>query len=357
MWSALGLAQQAATDPKADACGSDPSTLCSRVFDITKSDHAAKIADALSKPVRLLLIVILAWLTTRLLRIVIRRVVRRLTSEEAQARLARARRRSRLDLLDKTAPVSVGRRAQRAATLGVGLRNVTTIVVWAVAFVLVLDTFDVAVAPLLAGAGFLGLTLGFGLQRLVQDFTSGVFMIVEDQFGVGDVIDVGDTAGTVEGLSLRVTQIRDVEGVLWHVPNGEVRRVANKSQRWSRAVLDIAVSYRNDVGQAKQVVTETARALYDDPAWKDSQIIAPPEMWGVEAFAADGFILRLVVKTKPLQQWDVARELRHRIKDAFDREGIEIPVAQREVVLHVDPPPDAEGPYRQPSDRPGPGRE
>lgn len=338
-----------------DACGPEPtqSLLCDVVYELTESQTAAEIADAMSKPVRVVLIVIVALVANRILRRIIRRVARRIADRERPER-PRERRR-RIPVLADTDTLPTARRAQRIETIGVVLRSFASLTVWVIAGFYILDTFAVDIAPLVAGAGFLGVAFGFGSQRLIQDFTSGLFMIIEDQFGVGDVINVGDiggtiASGTVEGISLRTTRIRDVEGVLWHVPNGEVRRVANMSQKWARAVLDIDVAYDTDIEHAQRVILDTARAMYEEPEWKDREIIEPPEVWGVEAFGADAVSIRLVVKTAPLNQWVVARELRRRLKEAFDREGIRVPYPQRTLWLRADtapaatPPGDAGGP-------------
>jgi small conductance mechanosensitive channel len=228
-----------------------------------------------------------------------------------------------------TGPVNM-RSGQRARTIGAVLRSVTAVAVWTLAGLMVLAEFDVNLGPLIAGAGIAGVALGFGAQSLVKDFLSGIFMLMEDQFGVGDVIDCGEAAGVVEGVSLRTTRLRDVEGTVWHVPNGEIRRVGNKSQEWSRALLDIEVAYDTDLVLAKQVIKEVADELWRDEDFRVS-IIEEPEVWGVERFGPDGVTVRLVIRTRPADQWMVLRELRQRLKAALDAHGIEIPFPQRTV--------------------------
>jgi small-conductance mechanosensitive channel len=190
-----------------------------------------------------------------------------------------------------------------------------------VAVLTVLGEFGVNLGPLIAGAGIAGVALGFGAQSLVKDFLSGIFMLVEDQFGVGDIVDVGEASGLVEGVSLRTTRLRDVEGTVWHVPNGEIHRVGNKSQQWSRALLDVQVAFETDVDQATRVIKAAA-----DEVWHSEEVgpsvLEEPEVWGVEGFGPTGIAIRLVVKTQPADQWKVLRELRSRIKVALDREGI-----------------------------------
>jgi small conductance mechanosensitive channel len=163
-------------------------------------------------------------------------------------------------------------------------------------------------------------------------------MIVEDQYGVGDVVDLGDASGTVEAVTLRSTRLRDVSGTVWHVPNGTIQRVANKSQQWSRALVDVSVSYDTDVAQASEVIKRVADEMWVDEDWSNC-ILEEPEVWGVESLGADGIVIRLVVKTQPAEQFKVMRELRVRIKTAFDAEGIEIPFPQRTLWVRGEVPP------------------
>ena len=216
-------------------------------------------------------------------------------------------------------------------TIGRLLSSAVTAVAWTIALATILGQFGIDLGPLLAGAGIIGIALGFGAQNLVRDFLSGIFMLVEDQYGVGDVIDVGEATGTVEAVSLRTTRLRDVEGNLWHIPNGTIARVANKSQDWARAVIDVPVAYGTDIAHASHVIKSVADRLWQEPS--DPAVLEEPAVWGVETLGPDGLAIRLVVKTPPLVQWDVARMLRARIKEAFEQEGIEIPFPQR-VVWH-----------------------
>jgi small conductance mechanosensitive channel len=218
----------------------------------------------------------------------------------------------------------------RTETLGNVLRSVASLVIWTVAvFVAItsLNTIDIELGPLIAGAGIVGVALGFGSQSLVKDFLSGIFMLLEDQYGVGDIVDVGPATGVVEGITLRTTRLRDVEGVLWHVPNGEIARVGNLSQQWSRSLLDIPVAYDTDLNAAISIIKQTADDLWADASWR-GLVLEEPDVWGVEAFADSAILIRIVVKVVPAQQWAVSRELRLRIKSAFDDAGIEIPFPQ-----------------------------
>jgi small-conductance mechanosensitive channel len=221
----------------------------------------------------------------------------------------------------------------RAETVGFVLRSFSSTAIWTIAVFIVLSELGINLAPLIAGAGIAGIALGFGAQSLVEDFLSGMFMLIEDQYGVGDVIDVGDAKGTVEKVSLRTTSIRDVQGTVWHFPNGEIRRVGNFSQLWSRALIDVDVAYEADTRLAQGVIQRVATELWEDPKWGEETVMEPPEVWGVQSLGGDAVQIRLVVKTKPSSQWEVERELRLRIKEALDEAGIEIPFGQRTVWL------------------------
>ena len=227
-------------------------------------------------------------------------------------------------LLAEITPAATERRKQRARTMGSLLKSITTGLILAVVVVMVLSKLGIDVAPILASAGIVGVALGFGAQNLVKDFLAGIFMIIEDQFGVGDSVDLGEASGTVEAVSLRVTRLRDVNGTVWYVRNGEILRVGNESQNWARTVLDITVSYDSDLSQVQEVLADEAHRLYLDEHFR-SMVLEEPEVWGVERFDKDGAVVRLVLKTAPLQQWPVARALRQRIKARFDAEGIVIP--------------------------------
>jgi small conductance mechanosensitive channel len=227
-------------------------------------------------------------------------------------------------MLEKTAPTPDMRRHQRAETLSAGIRSFATIIVWSVAAVMMLSALGIEASTLLTSAGLIGVALGFGAQNLLRDLIAGTFMIFEDQVGVGDVVDVGAASGTVEAVTLRTTKLRDVEGVVWYVPNGEIKRVGNKTQQWSRAVLDIPIASDADIERAQEVIKTTAVEMSHDPAWRD-RILSEPEVWGVESIALDSVVIRLVVTTAPLEQWRVARELRGRIKRALDAAGIAAP--------------------------------
>jgi small conductance mechanosensitive channel len=179
----------------------------------------------------------------------------------------------------------------------------------------------VEAATLLTSAGLIGVALAFGAQNLLRDLIAGTFIIFEDQLGVGDIVDLGVASGTVEEVTLRTTRLRDVEGIVWHVPNGEIHRVGNKSQQWSRAVVDVPISSRADLDRARAVIKTAADELAHDEGWR-GRILDAPEVQGVESFTLDTLTIRVVVKTAPSEQWRVGRELRARIKLALDAAGI-----------------------------------
>jgi small-conductance mechanosensitive channel len=225
-------------------------------------------------------------------------------------------------------PGSSERRKQRAETMGSLLKSISTGVILAIVSVMVLAQLGVNIAPIIASAGIVGVALGFGAQNLVKDLLSGIFMILEDQYGVGDAVDLGEASGTVEAVGLRVTRLRDVNGTVWYVRNGEILRVGNQSQNWARTVLDITVDYEANLDRVQTVLEEEATAMYEDERYHDV-IIEQPEVWGVERFDKDGAVVRVVLKTAPLQQWLVARAMRQRVKARFDAEGIRIPTTFR----------------------------
>ena len=299
------------------ACGVDRDPwLCRAVGNVTDNVDAANVAEALSPWITSLLIIVGALIANRLVRRAILRAVGRW--ETVGSFRARGRTR-RLQAEAPTAPTE--RRHQRAVTIARGYASMATIIIWIIAVGAILGVFGISGAAVLTSAGLIGVALAFGAQNLLRDLIAGTFMIFEDQVGVGDVVDVGVASGTVEDVSLRSTRLRDVEGVVWYVPNGVIQRVGNKSQQWSRAVLDIPVAAGADIEAAQTVIAATARDLAVDPEWA-KRILDTPEVWGVESLTLDTITIRLVVKTAPHEQWRVARELRGRIKAALDAAGI-----------------------------------
>ena len=313
--------------------------LCKTVFSWTDNQKLANVSDiVIGKPLALLWLLILFFVV----RWVLHRLIDRLSSRAEDGVLPD--RMSRFGSRGKAAEArdlaTATRRVQRAKTMGDLLKSVVTGLLIAVFGTMALSELGVNIAPIIASAGIIGLALGFGAQSLVKDFLSGIFMIFEDQYGVGDVVDVGEASGTVEAVSLRVTRLRDLNGTVWYVPNGEILRVGNMSQNWSRAVVDVNVGYHEDLARVERVLREVAHDLWQDDEFSGI-IIEEPEVTGVEMFTADGVTLRVLIKTAPMEQWGVARALRQRIKARLDHEGIEIALPQRVVWHREEPTPDA----------------
>jgi len=215
----------------------------------------------------------------------------------------------------------------RVQTLTTVFRSITSVMIWFVAGVTCLQVIGFNIASLITIGGVAGVAVGFGAQHVVRDFLAGIFIVLEDQFGVGDVVDIGnDAKGEVEEVTLRTTRVRDVNGTVWHVPNGEIKRVANKTQEWARAVLDIEVDGATDYRVAGPLILEVATAMAAEEQWM-ADVVTTPELWGVEAFTEQGYTIRLVVKTRPATQFGVMRELRIRLLDAFAGRGIVLPGA------------------------------
>ncbi|WP_377271417.1 mechanosensitive ion channel family protein [Peterkaempfera sp. SMS 1(5)a] len=219
--------------------------------------------------------------------------------------------------------VNAERRRQRSEAIGSVLRSVASFVILGTAALMVLSALGVNLAPLLASAGVAGVAIGFGARNLVTDFLSGVFMILEDQYGVGDEIDAGVASGTVLEVGLRVTKLRGVGGEIWYVRNGEVKRIANMSQGWSTATVDVQVGYREDLDQVQSVILATAEEMAKSGPW-DELLWEPVQVLGVESVASDSVVLRVEARTMPGKAGLVARSLRARLKAAFDGAGIRL---------------------------------
>ncbi|WP_435986490.1 mechanosensitive ion channel family protein [Terrabacter sp. LjRoot27] len=217
------------------------------------------------------------------------------------------------------------RHVQRTQTMGALLKSITTFVVGGITVLTVLSLVGIPLGPMLASASVGGVALAFGAQSLVKDFLSGVFMIVEDQYGVGDVIDTGEVVGTVENVSLRVTQLRDAGGMTWYVRNGEIVRIGNKTQGWSTAIVDVPIAYDQDVEKAIAVIRDVVGSMDDDDAFKDI-LLEEPNVVGVESIANGVITIRIIGKTIANEQFGVQREMRERVKAAFDRAGVRSPV-------------------------------
>jgi small conductance mechanosensitive channel len=317
--------------------------LCTLIYEQTGNDDLANAADwIVGKPSALVGLVLIGLVVRWLLHRIIDRVVRRAEVGMLPDRISRAIAGGRMGAaLNLTEDPGYTRRVQRAATMGSLLKSIVSGVVITVVVLMFISEVGYDIAPLIASAGIIGVALGFGSQTLVKDFLSGIFMIFEDQYGVGDEVDLGEAAGTVEAVSLRVTRLRDVNGTVWYVRNGEILRVGNMSQNWARTVLDIRVAYGEDLARVTRVLADVAHDLWDDEDYK-GRVIEEPSVWGVQELGLDGVVVRLALKTAPLEQWAVAREMRARIKARFDHEGIEMPLPQQVVWMR-----EGERPARQ----------
>ncbi len=246
--------------------------------------------------------------------IVVSRLVTRLARRSIESFVARSR-------VEVTA-----RSVNRAKTLAGVAASVVRILVFSIATLMVLDTLGINLGPFLAGASIVGVALGFGAQTLVRDFLSGFFIIAEDQFGVGDLVTVAEVLGTVEEVSLRTTRLRGVDGTVWYVPNGEIRKVGNSAKDWSRAIVDVLVPASADVSVASASIADELQALPSDAEWMEA-VLEPPEVLGVEAMGPDGWTVRVAARTVPEARGRVARELRARIAARLQNEGV-VPVAK-----------------------------
>lgn len=309
-------------------CRPSGSQTCAGVWDLTHNAFLARSAEwVIGKPLAIIGLLVLAWVLRWVANRVIDRLVRRAAEGVLPGRL-HGLRRAEDDDRPAPEPAGTGRRAQRARSLGSLGKSIASGLIYGIIFVMILAQIGVNIAPIIASAGVVGVAVGFGAQSLVKDFLSGIFLTLEDQYGVGDSIDLGDVSGTVEAIGLRVTRLRDVNGTVWYVRNGEILRVGNQSQNWARTVIDVSVAYSANLARVREVLRDVSHDLWEDPRFQ-GVIIEEPEVWGVQSMSAEGIVVRVTLKTAPLEQWRVAREMRERVKDRFEAEGIEMPVAQR----------------------------
>ncbi|GGB16555.1 mechanosensitive ion channel protein MscS [Flexivirga endophytica] len=288
-------------------------------FRFAAADKQSTLEWAVGAPLMILCIIVgaiaLRW-------IVVRAIDRAVRAMENRSRPERTGRTGRM--LRQAAGLDNQRRKQRAATMGSVLRSVATIIIFGVAALTVMARLGVPLAPLLASAGVGGVALGFGAQSLVKDFLSGIFMIMEDQYGVGDVVDTGGTIGTVEEVTLRVTRIRDFEGVVWYIRNGEILRIGNKSQGYATTFVDIPIGVDQSVEKALQVLRRVAAEVDDESPWKE-RLLEEPMVAGVQEMSSGSVTLRIIATCVPNEQYGVAREIRERAKMALDEAGVRGP--------------------------------
>ena len=367
----------------AGSCGDNPGLACRLVWDLSHDGRAAQVTSQfVAGPVHLLLRVLFVVLLALLIRFVAYRLINRLTeratrtllpqfrngaarrrdaaaaeggqvtaaeaaavaeanssvpAEEREAAGGRGGTRNGVDSPPEIAAAAAQaertltdeRRKQRVRALGSVLRSAASVTIFSIAGLTILGDLGINLAPLLASAGVVGIAIGFGAQNLVRDYLSGVFMLVEDQYGVGDVITVGDATGTVETVTLRITRLRSVNGIVWHIRNGAIEKVGNESQGWARAVLDFPVPYTADLATIRALLADAAESMWNEPVWR-TVMIEKPEVWGaqqVDMAPPPTVTMRVVVKTAPLRQWEVEREMRARVKAALDAAGIRPPSA------------------------------
>ncbi|TDB81758.1 mechanosensitive ion channel family protein [Micromonospora sp. KC721] len=317
------LAEPIIDPTPSQSCLDDP--LCGFVLDTTGSTWFAEGSYwILLKPLRVVLILLLALLARWALHRTINRLVRT-TSESTMPTLLRPLRERIPSAAADPAQFVPERRRQRAEAIGSVLRSMVTAFVFGIALLMVLREFSFDLAPLLASAGIAGVALGFGAQSLVKDLLAGLFMLIEDQYGVGDTVDLGEATGVVEAVGLRVTTVRDGRGVLWYIRNGEIVRVGNKSQGWALVVVDLPIGFAS-TEEATAVLRTAAASVAMDPELAP-EIVEAPEVLGVEQMTVDGAVIRTVVKTTADGQFSVGRELRRRLAEALENSGITAKIA------------------------------
>jgi len=297
------------------SCGRDPGIACRLTWDITHNVGATAavnvyLAGPVGRFLRIVFVILLALVARAVMHRLIDRIIERAAT--AQALLSRE---------------TNERREQRARALGSILVSGVSVVIFGIAALTVLGDLGINLAPLLASAGVLGVALGFGAQNLVRDYLAGILMLVEDHYGVGDMVNVGGTTGTVEAMTLLTTRLRDVNGVVWHIHNGTIDSVGNEAQGWSRAVIDFPVPYDSDLVRIRLLMEQAISSVWNETRWREL-MIEEPEVWGAQELTGNQVTMRIVAKTIPLRQWEVARELRARVKSALDAAGITWPAQE-----------------------------
>lgn len=306
--------------PAADDGAATTDGFCELLYRLTGNEPLAQLAGVIGTVLRVALILVIAFVLSRVLGRLITRFATRMERRIAN-RLARAEERGAI----RTAEQYRTRRTQRLQAITGVLRGAAGVAVWFTAIlVIIVEVLGFALQPILAGAGLLSVVVGFGAQQMIRDVLAGIAMLVEDHYGVGDWIQIEERIGQVERVGLRSTAFRDMDGIVWHVLNGEVQRVGNLSQHWSRSTLDVPVALDADVPTAKAIIHKVATELASDPVWGDD-IIGEPEIWGVQEFGPHGLAIRVVTPTKPMANWDINRQMRERLHHAFTQAGIRQP--------------------------------
>jgi moderate conductance mechanosensitive channel len=280
-------------------------------------DHKVALLEI---PIRIAIIIVIALIIRTLSHRAIDRLVKPVRGGTPRILRPFKERIANSSFIESTGLLSE-RRAQRAATIGSVLKSVISMVILVIAVLTILGELRISLAPFIAGTSIVGVALGFGAQNIVKDFLAGIFMMLEDQYGVGDTIDFEKASGTVEAVGLRTTRLRDVNGTVWYVRNGEVVRVGNSSQGYAQVVLDVPIDATADVANASQAILEVAERMRAEDEWSPV-FLGDPDMQGVESMTRDETVLRMVARTRPGEQWRVARELRLRIRERLDRLAI-----------------------------------
>ncbi len=341
MFHAASSALAHLTGTLTGSCGDNPGIACRLAWDLTRSTNAAQLvriylAGPASQAGRILFIIVLALVV----RTILGRLIRRVTERAATATLpVNANGRMHKAAVAVHA-AGLERRSQRARALGSILRSGVSAIVFGIAALTILGILGFDLAPLLASTTVLGVALGFGAQNLVRDYLAGILMLVEDHYGVGDTINAGVATGTVEAMTLLTTQVRDVNGVVWHIRNGTIDSVGNESQGWSRAVIDYPVPYGEDLSRIRQLMDQAADSLFGERGWRQL-MLEKPEVWGAQELSSKEVTMRIVAKTAPMRQWEVARELRARVKMVLDAAGV-APAGPDTIVITAPSGPGAE---------------
>ncbi|MFC8921395.1 mechanosensitive ion channel family protein [Cellulosimicrobium sp. NPDC057127] len=316
------------------------------------SDPDAWLEWFVGVPLRVILVVVVGAVALALVRRLIRKVTEHIAEGTPTLRTSRLKGLGRSEVgsaILRANPLANARRAARARTIGSVLRSAANILIGTTVVLMVLAELGLNIGPFLASAGIAGVALGFGAQSLVKDFLSGTFMLLEDQYGVGDVVDFGEVVGTVEEVALRVTKVRAIDGTLWYVRNGEILRTGNLTQEWSRAAVEVRVAYHANVEQVRSVLLQAGEAVRADPVL-GQHVLEAPEVLGIEELTAEALQLKVQVKTHAAMQWEVGRALRAAVREALSDARIPLAGAQQVVVLDHSP---AEAGHRQAGDGAG----
>jgi small conductance mechanosensitive channel len=302
----------------------EPSQACRLTWDLTHNLEFTRFFRTwLDEPLSKLIFIIVIIVVAMLLKRIAHKMINKITLRMAEGTMPERFRERTRTIFDGNPALVNERRRQRAETMGSVLRSIASVIILGTAFVSVVGELGLDLAPFLASASIIGVAIGFGAQNIVKDFLSGIFMLLEDQYGVGDVIDIGPATGTVEAVTLRTTRLRDVNGVVWYMRNGEISRIGNQSQNWARAILDVPVAYDEDVDKVRELLKQASSAMAAEGPWNEI-VLAEPDVWGITALSGEAVVIRVVVKTAPGKQAEVSRELRERVKKEFDRAGVSV---------------------------------